>query len=135
MKKILTIGLGMLSLSLILVTTPVTANAKVYSTLPKALRGNWKRHRSWVYIHGSFAYENADIYHGAKHSFWTGRTQQDTYPEKVRYVVSKGHGIYKVHTTTDMGGIHYHIDTFKRTKNTLRIKGYITFTSHHKAIE
>lgn len=139
-KNILMIGLAMISLGLGLSAAPTTANAKVYSTLPKALRGNWKRHIKWNYTNGK-RWENAYTYEGKKHVFWTGATQMDTYPATVRYVVGKGHGVYKVHTKTTMGGTQYHVVTMKRTKNSLRLTSYwggkssTLYTSHHKAIQ
>lgn len=137
-KNIVLIGMAMVSLGLGLSTTSITANAKVYSTLPKALRGHWKKHVKWARGSRGERYEVAYTYQGYKHSFCTGMTQSDTEPESVRYVVSKGHGIYKVHTKTTMGGTRYHIDTFKRTKHTLRIKeshGWLVYNSRHKAVE
>ncbi|MFC6289117.1 hypothetical protein [Levilactobacillus angrenensis] len=140
-KNILMIGLAMVSLDLGLSAAPTTANAKVYSTLPKALRGNWKKHLSWEHINGK-TWEHAYTYVGYKYSFWTGMTQSDTYPETVRYVIGKGHGVYKVHTKTTIGGTQYHVDTMKRTKKSLRLTSYwggkkssALYTSHHKAIE
>lgn len=138
-KNIVLANLAILSMGIGLSTTTVTANAKVYSTLPKSLRGNWKKHLRWHRSHGK-RWEEAYTYVGYKHTFWTGMSQADTYPETVRYVVSKGHGVYKVHTKTDIGGVKYHVDTFKRTKHTLKIKGsggwYATiYNSHHKARE
>lgn len=140
-KNTLMIGLAMVSLDLGLSAAPTTANAKVYSTLTKALRGNWKKHLSWEHNNGK-TWEHAYTYVGYKHSFWTGMTQSDTYPETVRYVIGKGHGVYKVHTKTTMGGTQYHVDTMKRTKKSLRLTRYwggkkssALYTSHHKAIE
>ncbi|MCH4123547.1 MAG: hypothetical protein LKH74_00135 [Levilactobacillus sp.] len=140
-KNILMVSLATVSLGLGLSATPVTANAKVYSTLPKVLRGNWKKHIGWEHANGK-RWERAYTYVGYKHSFWTGMTGSDTYPETVRYVIGKGHGIYKVHTKTTIGGTQYHIVTMKRTKKSLRLTRYwggkkslARYTSHHKAIE
>lgn len=139
-KNILLLGLVMASLGLGLSVTTVTANAKVYSTLPKALRGNWKKHIKWIRSYNGKRTEAAYTYQGFKHTFWTGEAQADTYRETVRYVVSKGHGVYKVHTKTDIGGVKYHVDTFKRTKHTLKITGnggwYAPiYNSRHKVIQ
>ena len=139
-KNIVLIGLAVVSLGTSLATTSITASAKVYSTMPKALRGNWKRHLNWEHYKGK-AWEHAYTYVGYKHSFYSGMTQADVYPSSVLYVVGKGHGIYKVHTKTTLGGTKYHILTMKRTHHSLRVtshwggKSTITYTSHHKAIQ
>ena len=136
-KHLLVAVLVAVSLGLGVSNTPINAQAKTLSTLPKALRGNWKKHLGWGHYKQS-TWEKAYTYVGHKHSFWEGMTQSDTYPSTVRYVISKGHGLYKVHVKTTMGGTSYHVVTMKRTKHTLRViqNGYgITYTSHHKAIE